>query len=196
MISTQKIKLGQLDKATLDTTYAPFGGGGGGGGDEFLYSAKRWKATGLNTNTWKNPGPYSAGFDNDGFGTYGTSTTPTDLTLYGTWHTIPDGYIVEAIEFEVLYRGSGSASNIQVYVCTGEVNNSSVVDTVSSQTAIVNETVSVPSGAFLMKFTYPLTVASNSLPTLNKKLIFISVRDLTLNSVTYMFGFNFKFKKV
>jgi len=195
MISAQKIKLGQLDKATLDTTYAPFGGGGGGG-DEFLYSAKRWKATGLNTNTWKNPGPYSAGFDNDGFGTYGTATTPTDLTLYGTWDTVPDGYIVEAIEFEVLYRGSGSASNIQVYIASAEVNNSTTSDVVSTISVLVNETVSIPAGAFLMKFTYPLTVASNSLPTLDKKLLFKSVRDLTLNSVTYMFGFNYKFKKI
>jgi len=79
MISTQKIKLGQLDKATLDTTYAPFGGGGSGNDIVItklfantiaIYTAGNWYGLlFVNTNSF-----FSCNFNNGV--AYGSASSP------------------------------------------------------------------------------------------------------------------------
>ena len=167
----------------------------GGGGDEFLMYDKYWKAASFPLLEWRSAGPSNQSFGNDAFGSYGSSVTPTDLHLYSTMDVIPSGFVIDKIDLVIIYKHPTSASSLQVYIDTAEINYSSVVDTTSTTSVIVNEVVSVPSGAYLMKFIYPLTVASNSLPTLNKKIIFKSVRELTIAHPVYLMGFQFKFKK-
>lgn len=170
------------------------------GSDEFLYHSVKWKGFNLNTiNTWRAPVPANDNKENEAFGNFGSGTTPTDN--HGgypkSWDCIPTGYIIDAIELEVNYKLNGSTSStLQVYIDRYEANQSYLSSILLNSTNLVNETVTIGSGSSGMRFIFDLTVASHSLPTLQKSFFNIAIRETTSSNIWYNLNFNFKFKKV
>jgi hypothetical protein len=172
---------------------------GGGGGDEFLLDTFTFPAQRYNTiNVWKSPFPSYQAIDSDYLQSYGSSTTPnSNFSIQGQWLSVPDGYIIDKIELNINYKLEGSiSSTLQVYVLKSEVNYSYTGSSVFNEQVLVNESVTLNAGSSFIKYSKNLTVASNSLPTLNKMHLRFAVRETQATDVYYSLNFKVKFKKV
>ena len=171
---------------------------GGSRGDDFLLDGLTFPAQRYNTiNVWRSPFPSSQAVDSNSLASYGTGTAPNaSFNTQAFWLSVPDGYIIDKIELNINYKLESSInSTLQVYVLKSEVNYSYIGTAVFNEQVLANESVVLSAGAQFLKYCKNLTVASNSLPTLNKMHLRFAVRETQATDVYYSLNFKVKFKK-
>lgn len=171
----------------------------GGSSADYLYQNLKWNAFRLNTiNTWTSATPNYERYDTQyPVSIFGTGIAPSlSFYLLSSWNSIPTGYIVDEIEIEVNFSGFSGASSLQVYIAKSEVNFSNTTNGVSNSTVLTNEIIPIPVYSNSLKFIKKLTLATDTLPALNKGIIQIAVREITAIDIYYSLGFNFKYKKI
>ena len=195
MIGTKKIKVGQLDKTTLDTLYQStlvsatniktingtsiLGSGDlvvSGGTDTIAYYFQGGVSM-PTINTWYGN---ASGFGINGTTTFGNGATPAfPFATIGSL-VIPSGYIIQEIIFGEFTNPVSVAHNLEIYIARGEFTTEQLTNTLTNYDVIANETLTIGYLSTSPKYFKNLTIASHSAK--EKSAIQIAMRQKTNNS--------------